>query len=487
MKTKLLIIALAMPLVFGCRKFDDSHLWNSINNLNSRIERLEDLCDRMNANISSLQVIVQALQTNDAIKSVTSLPNGEGYTIIFVSGKLINIYNGTNGVDGKDGVDGKPGEDGENGVTPIISVKKDSDGVYYWTVNGDWLIVDGHKVKAVGTDGKDGSNGQDGVDGKPGIDGTNGMDGVTPQFKIEDGYWYISYDNQSWEQLGKASGDNGLNGIDGESVFKGVCIENGYVCFILNDSESTIIKLPFVKEEALTINVEKCGTLKHLLTDEQKRSVLSLKIIGHINEDDIKVLNTQMIALMTLDVSEAFIYPSYSNKQPTYQFEINPYGTSLINRTLRTVVTPKSCTTVWFDYCANLQKIIVPSDSTTVGFNGSNFADASPKMCDNLDTLVFSEGVTYIPEKSAYFFPLVQLPQSTKTVCNNAFTSGHKNRVFKVLCNALTPPRLHNGDCFYDPYDQIKNITLYVPQESLELYKSTSGWNQFKEIIPIEK
>ena len=101
--------------------------------------------------------------------------------------------------------------------------------------------------------------------------------------------------------------------------------------------------------------------------------------------------------------------------------------------------------------------------------------------------MVFSEGVTYIPEKSAYFFPLVQLPQSTKTVCNNAFTSGHKNRVFKVLCNALTPPRLHNGDCFYDPYDQIKNITLYVPQESLELYKSTSGWNQFKEIIPIEK
>ena len=469
MKTTFLIIALALPLVFGCEKFDDSHLWDSIN-----------------ANISSLQVIVQALQTNDAIKSVTSLPNGEGYTIIFVSGKLINIYNGTNGVDGKDGI---------NGVTPVISVKKDSDGVYYWTVDGEWLIVDGHKVKAVGTDGKDGSNGQDGVDGKPGIDGTNGMDGVTPQFKIEDGYWYISYDNQSWEQLGKASGDNGLNGIDGESVFKGVCIENGYVCFILNDSESTIIKLPFVKEEALTINVEKCGTLKHLLTDEQKRSVLSLKIIGHINEDDIKVLNTQMIALMTLDVSEAFIYPSYSNKQPTYKFEINPYGTSLINRTLRTVVTPKSCTTVWFDYCANLQKIIVPSDSTTVGFNGSNFADASPKMCDNLDTLVFSEGVTYIPEKSAYFFPLVQLPQSTKTVCYDAFTSGSKSRVFKVQCNALTPPRLHIApqyggiyvDHFYDAYDQMKNITLYVPQESLELYKSTSGWNQFKEIIPIEK
>lgn len=485
MKTKLLIIALAMPLVFGCRKFDDSHLWNSINNLNSRVERLEDLCDRMNANISSLQVIVQALQTNDAIKAVTSLPNGEGYTIIFASGKSINIYNGTNGVDGKDGVDGKPGEDGENGVTPIISVKKDSDGVYYWTVNGDWLIVDGHKVKAVGTDGSN---------GHAGIDGTNGEDGITPQFKIEDGYWYISYDNeQSWEKLGKATGDNGLNGADGESFFEGVSIENGYVCFILNDAESTMIKLPFMKDSIITVNVEQCGTLKDLLTEEQKRSVLSLKIIGNINENDIKVINTQMSNLNILDLSETATYPSYSTTKPQYTFEINPYGASLVNRTLRTVITPKSCSRVWFDYCANLQNIIVPSDSTTVGFNGSESVDASPKVCDNLDTLIFSEGVTYIPKKAAVFFPFVQLPQSVKIICYDAFTGGKNARVLKVQCNALIPPMIKISssgvmtDKFYDAYNQMQNIVLYVPQESLDLYKNTSGWKQFKEILPIDE
>lgn len=484
MKIRLLTLLLIVPMIFGCRKFDDSHLWDSINSLNSRVERLETICDKMNTNISSLQTIVQALQTNDAIKSVTSLPNGEGYTINFVSGKSINIYNGRNGTNGADGTDGKDGQDGKNGVTPIISVKKDIDGIYYWTVNGEWLIVDGNKVKAVGTDG---ANGENGTDGK---DGVNGEDGITPKFKIEDGYWYISYDNElSWKQLGKATGDNGLNGSDGESFFKGVSIENGYVCFILNDAESTVIKMPFELKTSYTVNVENPGTLKKVLTEEQKNSLVSLKITGKLNEYDVKFLNTQILNLHKLDVSEVDFMD--------YKFIINPYGASLINRTLNYVITPKSCSKVWFEHCINLQTLVISSDSTTVGFNDSNFADASPKMSDNVDSLIFAENVTYIPNKAALFFPFVCLPQSTKIVCSDAFTGGSKSKVLTVQCNALTPPKLHNGaapeyggkyvDSFYDGYNHMKNITLYVPKESLDLYKNTSGWKQFKNILPIEK
>lgn len=489
MKTRLFIMTLLITLILGCQKFDGSDLWNSIKDLNNRVEKLEEICEKMNTNISSLQTIVSALQKNDAIKSINTLPNGEGYTIVFVSGKSINIYNGTDGKDGEDGTDGKDGADGQDGkdsVTPVISVRQDTDGIYYWTVNGEWLLVNGQKVKAVGTDGKD---------GKP---GSNGVDGITPEFKIEGGYWYISYDNKkSWKLLGKATGDNGLNGSDGESFFKGVSIENGYVCFILNDTESTMIKLPFAVETKLTINIDLPGTLKRLLTEEQKCSVLSLKIIGHINETDVKTLNTQMRVLRTLDVSETFLHPTYSNSVKVSTFNINPYDKTLINRTLYCVITPKCCSKVWFDYCASLQKIIVPSDSTVVGFNGSDYVDASPEMSDNIDSLIFAEGVTYIPNKAAFFFPFVHLPQSTETVCYGAFTSGSKSRVITIQCDALTPPKIHNGaspeyggkyvDSFYDAYKHLKNITLYVPQESLELYKSTSGWNQFKNILPIDE
>ena len=57
-----------------------------------------------------------------------------------------------------------------------------------------------------GQDGADGKDGQDGEDGKDGADGQDGKDGITPQLKIKEGYWYISYDNgTTWKQLGKAT------------------------------------------------------------------------------------------------------------------------------------------------------------------------------------------------------------------------------------------------------------------------------------------
>lgn len=46
----------------------------------------------------------------------------------------------------------------------------------------------------------------------------DGKDGITPKFKIENDYWYISYDNEStWTQLGKATGEDGKDGEDGIS------------------------------------------------------------------------------------------------------------------------------------------------------------------------------------------------------------------------------------------------------------------------------
>lgn len=327
MRIRLLTLLLIVPIVFGCNKFDDSNLWNSINSLNNRVERLETICDKMNTNISSLQSIVQALQTNDAVKSVTILPDGEGYTISFVSGKTINIYNGRNGTNGSNGKDGQDGSDGKNGVTPVISVKKDVDGIFYWTVNGEWLIVEGNKVKAVGADGLDG---KDGVDGENGSDGTDGM---TPKFKIENGYWYVSYDNeQSWTQLGKAIGDNGLNGSDGDSFFKEVSMENGYVCFILNDAESTVIKLPFVSETELSMSVEP-GTLKNNISAGQERTLLRLKISGNVNDSDIKYIRYYMTNLEYLDLSETQLVSI-----PTYAFE----GMTRIKE----VTLPKSCNSI---------------------------------------------------------------------------------------------------------------------------------------------
>ena len=57
---KILFYALAMILAVAC--YDDTALWDELKDHESRITKLETLCNQMNTNISSLQSIVAALQ-----------------------------------------------------------------------------------------------------------------------------------------------------------------------------------------------------------------------------------------------------------------------------------------------------------------------------------------------------------------------------------------------------------------------------------------
>lgn len=269
---KILCFLFAVSILSGCGDdYDDSALTGRVDDLENRVTKLEELCKQMNTNISSLQALVNALQDNDYITGVTPITkDGEtiGYTISFAKSAPITIYHGE---DGKDGQDGKPGEDGNDGLTPIIGVKQDTDGVYYWTLNGDWLTDDsGNKIQAEGRDGADGKpgeDGNDGQDGKPGEDGQDGQDGqdgkpgeggkdgITPQLKIEDGYWYVSYnDGASWTQLGKATGDKGEPGEPGQAggIFKDVEETDDSVIFTLND-DSTITIPKATASETLDI------------------------------------------------------------------------------------------------------------------------------------------------------------------------------------------------------------------------------------------
>lgn len=252
-----LLVAITM-IIAGCSEsFDDSKIWDKLDDHEKRIATLEELCKQMNTNISSLQTIVKALQNNDYVTGVTPITkDGKtvGYTITFTKSQPITIYHGKDGKDGQNGADGKDGVDGKDGSTPIIGVKQDTDNIYYWTLNGEWLLdANGNKIKAQGTDGTDG---KDGANGQDGANGADGKDGITPQLKIENDYWYISYDNgASWTLLGKATGENGKDGQngadgtngedgkDGDSFFQSVDTSNSeYVVFTLADG--TQIQLP---------------------------------------------------------------------------------------------------------------------------------------------------------------------------------------------------------------------------------------------------
>lgn len=228
-----LMIAALSTSFYSCKTNTDD-LWDSIHQLDGRVTSLEELCKQMNGNIGALQTLLQALQSNVSITKVNPVTEGGktvGYTISFSKGDPITIYHGEKGDKGDTGIAGK------DGVTPVVGVRRDTDNVYYWTLNGEWLIDDaGNKVKAVGENGKDGENG---IDGKP------GMDGITPQLKIENGRWWLSMNNGStWSNIGQATGDTGKDGVDGDDMFSDIDYTSSqdFVTFTL--SNGTVIKLP---------------------------------------------------------------------------------------------------------------------------------------------------------------------------------------------------------------------------------------------------
>ena len=272
---------LGLLSLVSCTEYDEVAMWNKNEDMGSRLAALEELCSQLNTNIVSLQQIVEALQGNDYVTGVVPVvENGEtvGYTISFSKSGPVTIYHG------------KKGENGQNGTTPVIGVEQDTDGLYYWTLDGEWLTDDeGSKILAQGMAGKsayelavekgyrgtldewlaslNGSNGDDGKsayelaveNGYQGTEeewlaslkgsaGDQGDDGVTPKLEVrDDGYWYISYDNgQTWNKLGPATGDPGE---DGDSMFSDIDVSDPDYLVLTLAETGTSIKLPYYKDK----------------------------------------------------------------------------------------------------------------------------------------------------------------------------------------------------------------------------------------------
>ena len=156
----------------------DDDLWARVDDLFARVEKLEDICKEMNANISSLQSVMDAVKYNYSIVSVTEMEDGKGYTFQLSNGQSLAIYHGKDGADGKDGEDGADGKDGTNGsdgkdgmdgVSPELSIRDMGNGRYCWVLNGQ-ILVDANG-QPLPVNGKDGADGQDGEDGRDGADG----------------------------------------------------------------------------------------------------------------------------------------------------------------------------------------------------------------------------------------------------------------------------------------------------------------------------
>ena len=388
-----IVIAVA---VSSCSKFDDTEIWDKLNDHESRITALEELCKQMNTNINALQTLVEALEKRDYITNVSPVrKDGEviGYTISFADSDTITIYNGENGQDGADG------------YTPQIGVMKDTDGIYYWVIDGEWLLDSkGDKIKAVGVDGVDGSNGSNGEDG------TNGVDGITPRLKIENDYWYVSYDEgATWMELGKATGEDGTdgsNGEDGDSIFASVTQDDEYVYFNLADG--TMITLPKHDNE-------------HIQFEDFNVKVLCCKLWDTNNDGELSYTEASAVT----DIGTNFKGNSsiVAFKELQYFTGINAIPQNAFKECskLWKIHIPNSVTTIEeqaFMDCGALSVISIPNSVTSI--------EKSAFESCGFQTLTLPNGLTIIADKtfqSCYKLTNINIPDSVTTIGKNAFSS----------------------------------------------------------------
>ena len=200
------MIAAAVAVLFcSCTK----ELEDRVGNLEKKVEAIEKT---VNTNVSSIEQLLKAAKEAVTITKVETADNG--YTIYFSDGKTATIANGIDGKDGKDA------------VAPVIGFKE-VDGVFYWTVNGEFIKNGDANVPVTGKDGK------------------------TPQFKIEDGAWKVSFDGTTWTDVP----------VTGTVAPALVMTETdaAYV-FTLGEQTITILKNLVIKVEEYNVEIEPGAT-----------------------------------------------------------------------------------------------------------------------------------------------------------------------------------------------------------------------------------
>lgn len=101
----------------------------------------------------------------------------------------------------------------------------------------------------------------------------------------------------------------------------------------------------------------------------------------------------------------------------------------------------------------------------------------------NLTSVSIPNGVVSI-DASAFQYcnalTSVSIPSSVQNIGNSAFFMC--TALTSVTCETTTPPLLEWGAFNYIPFAE---ATLYVPAESIELYKAADQWKDFGTILPL--
>ena len=170
---------------------------------------------------------------------------------------------------------------------------------------------------------------------------------------------------------------------------------------------------------------------------------------------------------------------------------------------LNSVFIPKGVTTIAssaFEGCISLESISLPESVATVG-------TAAFMGCTSLESATLSPNLKVIPTamfRDCSKLAEVIIPFGITTIGNGAFAGCKAMRSFDlpesinyiddyafrylsdlkdIYCHAKTAPNT-SKNAFWNV--DLSQVTLHVPASSVDSYQSTSPWNQFGAIVPLE-